>query len=385
MVKYKRNLLPPMLVNTRDAFDEMLSRLMVAPVVAVDTESNSLYAYTERVCLIQFSVPGEDYIVDPFAVEIGDLGAFFTDPEIEKVFHAAEYDVMVLRRDFGFSFANLFDTMMASRIVGWQRYGLGALLEEHFGISTDKRMRRTNWGKRPLSSEQLTYAQLDTHFLIPLQDILLAELQAQNRVEEARAAFARVAESTWTGKRFSPDDFWYVRGAGDLDDVGLAVLRALFIYRDRRAQALDWPPFRVLSDYALVALSRERPRSLAELGRIRGLPRRLPIKSRQQLLNAIKQGGSDPPPRRRARNHRGRVDEEMERRYEALREWRNARSEARGVEPGVVLSNDTLRQLARHNPTSLVKLDAIDVLNGWERREYGREIVAVLRRQRRFE
>jgi ribonuclease D len=385
MVKYKRNLLPPMLVNTRDAFDEMLSRLMVAPVVAVDTESNSLYAYTERVCLIQFSVPGEDYIVDPFAVEVGDLGAFFADPEIEKVFHAAEYDVMVLRRDFDFSFANLFDTMMASRIVGWQHYGLGALLEEHFGVSTDKRMRRTNWGKRPLSSEQLTYAQLDTHFLIPLQDILLAELQAQNRVEEARAAFARVAESTWTGKRFSPDDFWYVKGAGDLDDVGLAVLRALFIYRDRRAQALDWPPFRVLSDYALVALSRERPRSLAELGRIRGLPRRLPIKSRQQLLNAIKQGGSDPPPRRRARNHRGRVDEEVEGRYEALREWRNARSEVRGVEPGVILSNHTLRQLARHNPTSLEKLTAIDILNGWEHREYGREIVAVLRRQRRFE
>ena len=384
MIKYK-SLLPPMWVNTTDALDEMLTHLMSALIVAVDTESNSLYAYNERVCLIQFSVPGEDYVVDPLAVEVSSLNALFADPGIEKVFHAAEYDVMVLRRDHGFSFASLFDTMVASRIVGWQRYGLAALLEEHFGISTDKRMRRTNWGKRPLSAEQLTYAQIDTHFLIPLRGILLAGLEAQKRVREARAAFARVAQSVWTEKPFTPDDFWHVKGAGDLDDEELAVLRALFIYRDRRAQALDWPPFRVLNDHVLVDLSRQQPRSLAELGRIRGLPRQMSAKSRQQLLNAIRQGASDPPPQKPTHDRGGRPDEEMEARYEALREWRKARAEARGVEPDVVLSNHALRQLARHDPTSLEKLAEADALNSWERQEYGREIVAVLRRQRQFE
>ena len=135
MSRHPSTLLPPMLVNTPDALDEMLYRLWAASAVAVDTESNSLYAYTERVCLIQFSVPGEDYLVDPLALDdLSALGAVFADDEITKVFHAAEYDVMALRRDYRFTFASLFDTMIASRIVGWERYGLAALLEEHFGI-----------------------------------------------------------------------------------------------------------------------------------------------------------------------------------------------------------------------------------------------------------
>ena len=112
----------PTLVDTADAFERMLGRLEHEPAIAVDTESNSLYVYTERVCLIQFSVPGCDYLVDPLALDdLSGLGTLFADPEIEKVFHAAEYDVMVLHRDYAFEFHNLFDTMIASRIVGWRR------------------------------------------------------------------------------------------------------------------------------------------------------------------------------------------------------------------------------------------------------------------------
>jgi ribonuclease D len=373
------------LINIPEAFDEMLPRLMSEPVVAVDTESNSLYAYTERVCLIQFSVPGQDYLVDPMAVEdLSALGVLFADPAIEKVFHAAEYDVMVLRRDYQFEFANLFDTMIGSRIVGWPRYGLGALLEEHFEIQTNKRMQRTNWGKRPLSSEQLEYARLDTHFLLSLRDKLLTELVAQNRVEEARAAFARVAQSQWAEKRFDANSFWRIKGTRELDGTGLAVLRALYIYRDRRARGLDRPPFKVLGDRVLLALSRQRPTSLAELGRVKGMPRHLPPKERQRILKAIERGLRAPPPPRQEQGRNGRLDGEELSRYQALREWRSRRAEVRGVEADVVLSNRTLRILARHHPTSLASLDAVGVLNDWERREYGREIVALLRRQGRL-
>jgi ribonuclease D len=385
MTKYRNSLPLPTLVDTAHALSEMLSRLVVEPVVAVDTESNSLYAYTERVCLLQFSVPGEDYLVDPFAVEdLSLLGALFSDPEIEKVFHAAEYDVMVLRRDYGFEFATLFDTMIASRIVGWPRYGLGNLLEEHFGVQTDKRMQRTDWGRRPLAPEQLEYAQLDTHFLLQLRDRLLAELSNENRLKEARSAFERVAQSEWADRPFDPDGFWRMRGASDLDDASLAVLRALYVYRDQRAQALDRPPFKVLSDHALLDLSRQTPRSLSELGRIRGLPRRLPHKVRRKLLSVIEQGLRDDPPQRPEPTSNDRPDREEIDRYEALRRWRNQRAESRGVEPDVVLSNRTLHVLAEQFPTSPEALDATGALSDWERQEYGREIVALLRRQRRI-
>jgi ribonuclease D len=330
-------------------------------------------------------VPGQDYLVDPFAVQdLAPLGALFGEPEIEKVFHAAEYDVMVLRRDFGFEFETLFDTMIACRILGWPRYGLGNLLEEHFGVQTDKRMQRTNWGRRPLTPDQLEYAQLDTHFLLPLRSRLLKELSAEGRLEEARSAFERVAQSEWADRSFDPEGFWRIKGTRDMDDTSQAILRALYIYRDQRAQALDRPPFKVLGDRALVNLSRQIPRSLSELDRIRGLPRRLPHKARRKLLSVIEQGLGDDPPERPKRTGRRRRDREEVNRYETLRRWRNQRAKRRGVEPDVVLSNRTLHVLAREHPTSLEALKAIDALSDWERQMYGREIVALLRRQGRI-
>jgi len=373
-----------MLVNTPDALDEMLYRLWAASAIAVDTESNSLYAYTERVCLIQFSVPGQDYLVDPLALDdLSALGSVFADGEIVKVFHAAEYDVMTLRRDYQFTFVNLFDTMIASRIVGWERYGLVSLLEELFGIQTDKRMQRTNWGRRPLTEDQIEYARLDTHFLLQIRDKLRAELAEQGRIEEVRGAFERVAESEWTKKDFDPDDFWYVKGARDLDGQELAVLRELYIHRDGRARELDRPPFKVLGDRVLVALSQQAPRSFAELGRIKGLPRRLPSRERRNLLDVVGAGLRAPVPTRPMRGG-GRYDEEAEERYQALREWRKGRAAIRGVESDVILSNHILRVLADQNPTSPEQLDDVDVLNRWERGEYGREIIALLRRQARI-
>ena len=385
MIKYRHSLPLPTLVDTADALDEMLSRMMSEPAVAVDTESNSLYVYSERVCLLQFSVPGEDFLVDSLAIEdLSCLGELLSEPGIEKVFHAAEYDVMVLRRDFGFEFANLFDTMIASRILGWPRYGLGNLLEEHFGVQTNKRMQRTNWGQRPLTPEQLEYAQMDTHFLLSLRARQFETLSAENRLDEARSAFDRVAQSTWSGRPFDPEGFWRIKGTRNLDDTSRAVLRALYIYRDQRAQSLDRPPFKVLSDRALLDLSQQIPRSLSELGRVRGLPRRLPHKARRRLLSIIEQSLHDDPPERPETMANNRSDRKEVERYEALRRWRNQRAEGRGVEPDVILSNRTLHILAHESPTSLEGLVATGALSDWERQKYGREIVALLRRQRRI-
>ena len=384
MTKHRKTLPKPTMVTSVEGLQALLDRLMAQPVVAVDTESNSLYAYHERVCLIQFSIPGEDCLLDPLAIDdLSPLGTLFGDPNIEKIFHAAEYDVMVLRRDFGFTFRNLFDTMLASRIVGWPRYGLGSLLEEQFGIQTDKRMQRTNWGRRPLSRAELEYAQLDTHFLIELRDLLLKELVAKNRLVEARGAFDRVTQSTWTARPFDPEGFWRIKGARDLDAPGLAILRALYIYRDRRAQAMDRPPFKVLNDRVLVTLSQDRPHSLGALAQIKGIPRRLPIKARKKLLSVIRQGMHDEPPQRARRANHRRWDEATQERYEALRQWRKARAERRGVESDVVLSNRALHEIAEQHPTTAQALSNSDALNEWECQEYGTEIVALMQRHER--
>ena len=373
-----------MLVNTPEGLQEMLYRIAAAPAIGVDTESNSLYAYQERVCLIQFSVPGEDYLVDPLALDdLSPLGPLLASPDTEKVFHAAEYDVMVLHRDHGFEVKHVFDTMVASRIVGWTRYGLASLLEEHFGVYTDKRMQRTNWGQRPLTEDQIEYARVDTHYLLPLRDRLISELEARHRLKEAQAAFERVSEARWTKKGFDGDGFWRLKGASDLTDQEVAVLRKLYQYREDRARELDRPPFKVLTDHTLVRLSQEMPVSHAELGRVSGIPRRLPARERRNLLQVIEEGLRAPAPVR-PRRRGARPDEEAVDRYEALRGWRRERAKERGVEPDVVLSNRTLHAIADENPTSTQALEAIEALSDWERDEYGHELIGLLRRHARI-
>ena len=178
----KQKLLPPVWVATKTALDTMVAALEKEPSVAVDTESNSLYAYQEQVCLIQFSTPTQDFLLDPLTLpNLECLAPFFANPNIEKIFHAAEYDVICLHRDFGFTFANLFDTMIAARILGYEGIGLGKLLEQKFNVLVDKKFQKANWGQRPLSEEMLNYARLDTHYLIDLRAILKKELQERQR------------------------------------------------------------------------------------------------------------------------------------------------------------------------------------------------------------
>ena len=163
---------------------------MQHPVVAVDTEANSLYAYRERVCLIQISIPGINYLVDPLAIEdMSPLGIVFSAPHIEKVFHAADYDLIVLLRDFGFMCSSLFDTMWAARVLGWPKVGLGDILEKYYGLSVNKSYQRYNWGKRPLAPAALTYAWMDSHYLLSLRDMQITELKSKGRWEEAQEIF----------------------------------------------------------------------------------------------------------------------------------------------------------------------------------------------------
>jgi ribonuclease D len=180
----------PVLIESADRFADLIADLGSQARLAVDTESNSLHAYQEKVCLIQFSTPDEDYVLDPLALaDLAPLGPTFADPAIEKIFHASEYDILCLRRDYGFTFANIFDTMQAGRILGRKQAGLDRLLEEKFSVKINKRFQKADWAVRPLSRDLLLYARLDTHYLIPLRDILKGELEAHGLWQLAQEDF----------------------------------------------------------------------------------------------------------------------------------------------------------------------------------------------------
>lgn len=370
----------PIWVADQTSLQAMLKQLRGKPSIAIDTESNSLYAYQERVCLIQLSIPGVDFLIDPFPSTLNwqALGEIFADAKIEKLFHACEYDVISMHRDFGFEFANMFDTMWAARILGWPRVGLADILQTHFDVKLNKRWQRFNWGRRPLPMDALLYARLDTHYLHPLRDLQLNELHSKGRLEEAREIFAEVVQSALDTREENNrrDGFWRVKGVFDLQPVARAVLRELYQYREAEAQRIDQPPFKVLSESTLIEIANKRPTKIDQLESIKGLSTAKISRHGRPLLQAVQRGKQAEAPKAPPRSW---IDPQVLERYERLREWRKQVARQRGVESDVIIGNSALMAIARRNARSVENLQDINGLGAWRLQTYGAAIIDVLR------
>jgi ribonuclease D len=346
--------------------------------LAIDLEANSLYAYQERVCLIQISIPGQEYIVDPVAgFELEALGEIIADPAVEKIFHAAEYDLILLKRQYGWILNNLFDTMWATRILGIRRCGLANLLESHFGVNQNKRHQKANWCKRPLSPAQLAYAQMDTHFLITLADRLAEELQAAGRLEEAREIFAEQTQIKLPDNGFDPDGFWSIGAIKNLNGRQRAIVKALYIYRDEQAQKQDRPPFKIFGDRTLIELAETAPAALNDLPDIYGMSNGQIRRYGRQIVKIVREAKQAPIPKKPRQNSM-RLPDAVHNRYEKLYNWRKERARRRGVESDVIISRNTLWQLAQHNPRSKRDLAQLECLGSWRRDAYGDDILKAL-------
>jgi ribonuclease D len=356
--------------------------------IAIDTESNSLYAYQERVCLLQISTHTTDYIIDPLAtsqgrrLDLGALGAVFANPAVKKVFHACEYDILGLQRDFGFEMTNVFDTMLAARALGWKRIGLASLLEQSFGVQLQKKWQRANWGVRPLQAEQLEYARQDTHYLLSLCTQIEAALRNQQLMQELREETDRVVRNSLRsgalGKNVQPDPhaFWRANKQRDLSPQQAAVLQALFWFREQRAALQDCPPFKIMSDDVLCDLAIKQPKTLDDLAAIPSLSTGQLHRFGHQLLSAIRKGQNNPPP---APPPVMLPPEAVRLRYDSLHHWRRERAQQRGVESDVILPREVLWELAQRNPQTLLELAQTPELGAYRLQLYGNALLELLR------
>jgi ribonuclease D len=346
-------------------------------ILAVDTESNSLFAYREQVCLIQFSTPEADFLVDPLALsDLSPLGPIFADPHIQKTFHAAEYDLICLKRDFGFSFNNLFDTMLAARILGRKEVGLGSILETEFNLQVDKRHQRANWGQRPLPGYLLDYARQDTHFLIPLGEKFGHQLEEKDLLVLALEDFRRLCKV-----EANPDngktDCWRVNGVNQLSPQQTAVLQELCKYRDEVARQQNRPLFKVISDHTLHAIANTSPGNLDDLKALPGMTQHLLNRHGKALLQAVQRGLLAKPIHRPRKVH---PDDRFLARVEALKQWRKLKARELEVESDVILPRDLLSILAANNPQDKKTLRECLQDVPWRRERYGEEILKVLRK-----
>jgi ribonuclease D len=368
---------PPVWVAASEALDRLVLQLSRQKRLAVDTESNSLHAYRERVCLIQFSTADADYLVDPLSLDdLTPLGSIFSNVGIEKVFHAAEYDLICLGRDFGFTFAGLFDTMAAARILGYQAVGLESLLASRFGIRLDKRFQRADWARRPLTPEQVDYARMDTRFLLPLRDMLTEELEAKGRLALARDDFALACSPDGQEVRSTCPSWERIDSRHELSARGLTVLQALCQGREALARRYDRPLFKIVSNRVLLDLARLLPQDADGL-LAAGLTTRQVERFGPALLEAVHQGLQAPLVQRPVRE---RPPEDFLLRLEALKDWRKQSARDMQVESDVVLPRRMMYLLAEKAPRNRKELADLMAGSPWRLAHFGERILNALGR-----
>jgi ribonuclease D len=366
---------PPVWVDEHNSLKSMLDDLSAQKRIAVDTESNSLHAYREQVCLIQFSTSQRDYILDPLAFDSLELLApLFANPQIEKVFHAAEYDLICLRRDYGFEFKNLFDTMQAARILGYSFVGLDHILYEKFHVRVDKRHQKADWAARPLTAAQLDYARMDTHFLLPLRDLLEAELREKGRWGYALDDFTLACHVTEPKERSNGSSWKRFSARKDITPRELTILRELCLCRDAIAESMNRPPFKVISDKVLLEIAKNLPEKEVDLAAI-GLSQRQIHLWGGQILAALRRGAASPLVRAEQAK---RPKDAVLRRLDRLKTWRRKVAQEMQVESDIILPKGLLNTLAERPPGSLAELQTLMRESPFRFEQYGEQILRLL-------
>jgi ribonuclease D len=362
--------------------------LLKEDVIGVDTEADSFYHYFDKTCLVQIATRKNRYLVDPLAMggpaELAPLGPVFASPKVRLIFHAAEYDIFVLKRDCAFRFSNLFDTMVSAQLLGYPAIGLAALISHHFGVSVPKDEQRSDWSRRPLRQKQLEYAAGDVRYLIRLAAKLEKELKHARRLSWAQEEFEAVVKREWEEREFDAHGHLRIKGAKKLDAKHLEVLRELYLMRDARAREIDRPTFKVLGNRTLLELASTQPKRLSDLVGVKGVTDLIVRRMGKDILEAVKKGRAAPKQQARRPttngNGRKRMDRRTERIVNKLKRWRATRAQELELDPGVLCPNSALEAIAWRNPERVEDLVGAEELKGWFVREFGEEVVAAVRR-----
>jgi ribonuclease D len=375
-------------IETAAALDALCRDLMKENVVAVDTEADSFYHYFDKTCLVQVATRKEIFLIDPLALggpeELQPMAELFATPEIRKIFHAAEYDLYVLKRDCGFEFAGLFDTMVSAQLLGYPSVGLSALVERHFGIKLPKDEQRSDWSQRPLKDTQLTYAAADVTHLITLTERLERELRKAKRLSWAQEEFETLSRRQWPERSFDRLGYLRIKGARNLDPISLSVLRELYLVRDRRAREIDRPPFKVLGNRTLLEIATLQPASEKALSSIKGVTELILRRFGREVLAAVERGtkkSHGPIPKASSApgaSPRRRMDRATERRMLQLKRWRTESAKQTALDPGVLCPNAVLEAIAWRNPLDPADLDDVPGVKSWFAESFGAEVVAAL-------
>lgn len=346
--------------------------------IGVDLESDSLFHYREKVCLLQISTAYKNIIIDPLSLkDLSILAPIFSNPKICKIFHGSDYDIRSLYRDFKIKVKALFDTQLASRFLGLSQTSLATLLKDRFDILIEKKYQRRDWSKRPLTEEMLIYAVKDTCHLLHLGRILEKELEEKGRlpwVMEECEILSKVRPAPSNEEPL----FMKFKGAGKLEPRSLAILEAVLQLREEVARLRDRPLFKVIGNEQILEIVKNRPLSKKDLhglspGQIKSMGSAILRRIQKAMSLSEEKLPVFPITKRRSPGAR------IARRIKILKEWRDQYADKLGLEKSLVCTNSQIQSLALAGPVTLKQIKGIGGIRDWQRKLFGAEVCSILR------
>src|SRR5687767_5278387 len=368
-------------IDKQQEADDFLDDISGVREIAIDTEGASFHRFIDRIYLLQITTRDRSAIIDPLPIGMPPrLGHILEDPQVEVVFHDADYDLRLLHQDYGWQVNRIFDTRIAAQLLGIKAFGLAALLDQFFQVKLDKQHQRADWSLRPLTKGMLDYAAQDTRYLLDLRDELKSRLEKLDRWEWAREEFARPEGTKWDDGD-DTDAFLRIKGARDLTRRELALLRELVPWRDSVARELDRATFRVMGNEVLLGIARTAPRDAKELASLKGMPRGILERGGAAILSAVKRGlevAEEHLPKfpRAAKWER---EEDFEAKVTKLKTVRDAAATRLLLDPGVLCSRERLEAIVRAKPEKAKDLEDVPGVRRWQIAEMGEEFVEALR------
>jgi ribonuclease D len=359
------------LVQDKKSLELALVHLNSAKALSVDTESSGFYTYHSKICLIQITANGKNFIFDPFAqMDIKLLGNLFKNVSILKIFHSAIDDIKALKRDFGFEFKNIADTMYSSKLLGLEHNSLNFLVEFYHKVSLSKTEQKSNWEKRPLDKQQLQYAALDTAYLESIWEKMSFELESQKLLDEAKSEFEKISSEPPHPKEVTNEVHWYK--FPEIETYSPEERRSvqdILSFREEKAKRMNKAPFRVISNQIISKIVKKEMKT-EEFAALLG-------KKDSLELEKILQNPSGPP---LEKSNIPKADFEVKP-EEELRKWREKVMKKRNIDHSMLPSNKQILQMIRLNISSIDELDKMNVLSKWKLENYGSSILKALNKE----
>lgn len=377
-----------LLVPKRDAIvitddqplGQLIAELRQTGQFAYDSEFIGELTYRPKLCLIQVATSTQVVLIDPLSdVDLTPFWELLADASVEKIVHAGSQDLEPVVRLLDRPPANVFDTQVAAGFAAMAYpVSLSKLVSELLGVKLGKGLTFTDWGRRPLSHQQLRYAADDVRFLPAVRQELVLRLNQRGHLTYALEESQALCDPSQY--RFDPQtDFLRVRGAGTLDGQELNVLKVLTEWREAQAQAMDIPPRAFLRDEVLIDLARRPARNLEKLGRIKGLPRPVEQEHGPTIVELTLRALAEPS--RPSGDRPGEPTPTERFQTDALWASMQVMCASAGIDPALVANRQELSELNRRLSAG-ENIDDLRLMKGWRREVFGLRLVEFLQGQR---